>query len=167
MTLGEFFEVVGNNPSIILFYFIAVPLTALLAWIFGRKEGHISPWKYLYTTLIYMALVPGIFAVTLSAYMLLIERQSIQNIDLFTQIIPIISMALTLFLIKQNTSIRDIPGFGKLSGLMLIITVVLILLMILNHTHIFAITTFPFYYVIIFLIILFVVIRIGIKKISG
>jgi hypothetical protein len=35
MTLGQFFEVVSQQPSIVLFYFFALPFTAFLAIIFG------------------------------------------------------------------------------------------------------------------------------------
>ena len=61
MTLGQFFEAVSLEPSIVLFYFFALPFTAFLASIFGKGEGHLSPWKYLYTVLVYLACVPGVF----------------------------------------------------------------------------------------------------------
>ena len=54
MTLGEFLNALSENPSILCFLFVAVPLTALLASIFGRKEGAKSPWKQLYTILVYL-----------------------------------------------------------------------------------------------------------------
>ena len=156
MTLQDFFDACANNPSIILFYFIAVPLTALLAGIFGKGEGHTSPWKYLYSTLVYLASVPGIFGITLSVYLFLFERQSIMDTNLYTQIIPVLSMIITLFIIKNNVDLEKIPGFGKLSALLVIIAIVLSLMWILDKTHIFAITVIPFMYVVIMLVLLFV-----------
>ena len=79
MTLGQFFEAVSQQPSIVLFYFFALPFTAFLAIVFGSGEGHVSPWKYLYTVLVYFACIPGIFALTLNAYMFLFERQPIMD----------------------------------------------------------------------------------------
>jgi len=74
MTLQEFFDACTNNPEIIGFYFVALPLTAFLASVFGKGEGHLSPWKYLYTVLVYAATVPGIFAIVLNVYLFLFER---------------------------------------------------------------------------------------------
>ena len=65
MTLGEFFEWTGDHPAILISYFIGIPLIALLAGMFSKGEGHLSPWKYLYSILIYLTSVPGIFAVKL------------------------------------------------------------------------------------------------------
>ena len=154
MTLGEFFEILSNNPAILFFYFLADPLTALLAFVFGKKEGHLSPWKYLYSVLIYLTAVPGIFAFTLLVYQFLFERQGVDQINLYTEVIPILSMLLTLWLIVKNVSLDEIPGFGKLSGLMLVISLVLTAMWVLDKTQIFVITLVPFIYVILMLVVL-------------
>lgn len=167
MTLGEFFEILSNNPAIVLFYFIALPLTALLAWVFGKKEGHLSPWRYLYSVLVYMSVVPGIFAVTLCIYQFMFERQSIDQISIFTEILPIFSMLLTIWLIRKNVSLDQIPGFGKLSGLIIIIAVVLVIMWILDKTRVFVFTSIPFLYVVLLLVVLFFVIRFGLKKVTA
>lgn len=167
MTLGDFFEVCSTTPSLILFYFIAVPLTALLSWVFGRNEGNISPWKYLYMILMYLACVPGIFAVTLNIYLFLFERQSIMDTNIYTQILPIVSMIATLFLIRQNVSLDEIPGFGKLTGLLIMITVLLSLMWILDRTHVIAFTYIPFVYIVLILIGLLILARFGWKKVMA
>lgn len=164
MTLGEFFEVSSQNPSIIVFYFLAVPLTAALALAFARGSGKESPWKYLYTALIYLTCVPGIFAITLSAYLLIFENKSALDINIYTQVLPILSMALTLWLITRNVSLDDVPGFGKLSGLLLIILGVLIVFWILDKTRLIAFTYIPLQWVILILVIIFAAIRFGIVK---
>lgn len=156
MTLGQFLNMLSENPSIPIFFFIALPLTAFLASIFGKDEGHISPWKYMYTTLVYLACIPGIFAVTLCVYMFLFERQSVLDINIYTQILPIICMGVTLWLIKKNVEFDEIPGFGKIPGLIMIITALITLMWISEKMHIIAITIIPFhYFALIFLVILF------------
>ena len=166
MTLGEFFEASTQNPSIIVFYFVAVPLSAALALVFGRGAGTQSPWKYLYTALVYLSCVPGIFAITLSAYLLIFENKSALDINLYTQLLPVVSMALTLWLITRNVSLDDIPGFGKLSGLLLIITAVLIIMWILERTRLIAFTFVPLPYVVLILVGIFVAIRLGMSKMT-
>lgn len=164
MTLGDFFDALSANPSIVCFLFVAVPLTALLASIFGRDEGAKSPWKELYTILVYTTSIPGIFAITLNVYLFLFERQPIMESNIYTQIFPILSMVVTLWLVRRNVSFDEIPGFDKLGGLILIITALIIFMWILEKTHIYAITIVPFSYFIILFIILLVLIRFGWKR---
>ena len=166
MTLQEFFNLLSANPAIVLFYFIALPLTAFLSGIFGKGEGHMSPWKYVYCGLLYMAAVPGIFAVILNVYLFLFERQRILDSNIYTQILPIIAMVVTFLLIRRNVDIRQVPGFGRLSGLILVVTGVLAAMWILDRTRIFAITVVPFHYVIFMIIGLFVLVRVGWNRLA-
>ena len=147
-------------------YFIGVPLLALLSWLIARGKGDVSPWNYVYCTLIYLACVPGIFSITISIYQFLFERSAIEDINIYTQILPIFSMLFTLYLVRENVSLDKVPGFGKLSGLMLIILILLALMWILDRTRIIAITGFPFYYVFIVLIIMFIGIRYALNKMA-
>jgi hypothetical protein len=167
MTLGEFFELCGRNPMLVLAYFILIPLVALLALFFSKGEGHLSPWKYLYSVLIYMVCIPGIFAVTLSVYLFLFERRSIMDTNMYTQVLPILSMIVTIILIKKQVSLDLVPGFGKLSGLITIISVLMIVMWIIDKTHIYSITFMPFYVVVLILVIGFLLIRAGFRRVTG
>ena len=165
MTLGDFLNLLANSPEIMLFYFIALPLTAFLAGIFGRNEGHISPWKYLYSGIVYLAVIPGIFTVVLNVYLFLFERQSIFNAHLYTQIFPILCMILTLYLVNRNVSFSDIPGFGKLSGLMMMLLAIIAVMWICDKTQIIAIAFMPFQYVLLIFLAILLIFRFGWSKI--
>jgi len=165
MTLGEFFVKVGENPSIVMYYFVAIPAIALLMWLWTKDEGHKSPWIYIYSLLIYLVCIPGIFAVTLSIYLFFFERKSIFDTDVYLQILPLLSMAVTLWLIKLNVEFNEIPGFKRISSLMLVITVVMSLLLILEKTHIIAFTFIPFQYVLFILIAIFATVYFGSKRV--
>jgi len=165
MTLGDFFKALSDNPSIVCFLFVAIPLTALLASFFGKDEGAKSPWRELYTFLVYATSIPGIFAITLNIYLFLFERQSIMETNIFTQIFPIISMAITLWLVRRNVSFDEIPGFDKLGGLIIIITALIIFMWFIEKLEIYVITFVPFSYFIILFVILLIVIRFGWKKV--
>lgn len=167
MTLKEFFQLLAGNPEILIFFFIACPLTALLASWLGRGEGHISPWKYMYSALVYIICIPGIFAVTLNIYLFLFERQSVFDMDLWTQVLPVVSMILTLLLIRKNVSFDQIPGFGKIHGLMLMIGAILIIMWLIDRTHIIAITFIPFYQVILAFLILLAIVMFGWRRFTG
>lgn len=167
MTLGEFFKLCGDNPVLLLGFFFLVPFIALLALFFSKGEGHLSPWKYLYSVLIYLVAIPGIFAVTLSIYLFLFERRSIMDTNLYTQVLPIVSMLATFILIRKQVDLDLVPGFGKLSGLITIIAVLMVLMWIIDKTHIYSITFMPFYAVILILVIGFLLIWSGLKRLAS
>jgi hypothetical protein len=161
MTLQEFFRLLGNNPSYILLYFGLIPVTALLAGFLGSNEGHLSPWKYLYSALIYLVCIPGIFALTLNIYLFLFERRSVLESDIFSQILPVFSMVGTLLIIRRNVSFAAIPGFDNLSGLVTMITATFAFMWFIDRTHIYVFTSIPFWQVIVIFFGLFLVIRFG------
>jgi hypothetical protein len=140
MTLQEFFNWLALHPGWLLFYFFMIPLAAALSGWIGKGEGHLSPWKFFYAALIYLVAIPGIFAVFLNIYLFLFERRSVLETDVFTQILPIFSMIGSIIIIRNNVSLDLVPGFGKLSGLFTLISVILIILFFIDRTHILAIT---------------------------
>jgi hypothetical protein len=166
MTLGEFFEHCSNSPVFLLAFFILIPLIALLALFFSKGQGHQSSWKYLYSVLIYLVAIPGIFAVTLSIYLFLFERRSIMETNIYTQVLPVVSMLATFILIWKQVDLDLVPGFDKLSGLVAILTVLIILMWVLDKTHIFSVMIIPFYVVVLMLIVGFFVVRMALRRLT-
>lgn len=164
MTLKEFIDHLGNSPGLMLSFLVLVPVTALIAMFLGKGEGHLSPWKYLYTVLIYMICIPGIFGIALSVYLFLFERRSILDMDMYTQVFPVISMIFTLLLISKNVSLDKIPGFGKIGGLIMMIVAIFSFMWFLDKTRIFVFSYMPIQYLLIIFIILLVVVRLGWSK---
>jgi hypothetical protein len=166
MTLGEFFERCSQNPELLLGFYILIPLIALLAMLFSKGQGQLSSWKYLYSILIYLVAIPGIFAVTLSVYLFLFEQRSIMDTNIYTQVIPVVSMLATFILVRKQIDLDLVPGFDKLSGLVTILTVLIMVMWVLDKTHIFSVTIIPFYFVILMLIIGFLVIRMALRRLT-
>ncbi|MBP6825307.1 MAG: hypothetical protein KA165_02000 [Saprospiraceae bacterium] len=165
MTLRELFDFLSQNPSIILAFFLGIPFTALLAGIFGKGEGHLSPWKYLYAILIYLVCVPGIFAAALAVYLFLFERGgSVFNVNLLTQVLPVASMILTLGIIRSSASFDYIPGFDKLSSLMLMIAAVFVLMYILDRLYLVAWVNVPVQYLLLIVAGLLLAFRFALKS---
>jgi hypothetical protein len=160
MTLRTLFSQLSVEPQLLLLFFGIIPFTALLAGILGKGEGHVSPWKELYALLIYLVCVPGVFAVALSVYLFLFERRRILDTDVYIQIVPVLSMILTLFFIRRNIDFDNIPGFGRISGLMTLISATLIAMWLIDKTHIIAFVNIPVHYLVIFAG-LFMAIRFG------
>ena len=166
MTLEEFFDLLAVNPSYILSFFILIPLAALIGSVIGRGEEDQPVWQYYYSTLIYLVAIPGIFSVTLNIYLFLFERRSIWESDIFTQILPIISMIATLLIIRRAINLDKLPGFGKLSGLIWMIAAVLLIMWFLEKTRIYVFSYMPIQYVFFILIGLILIFRFGWTRLS-
>ncbi len=167
MNLQEFVVWLGQSPDFLILYFVGVPLLALLCGVLGRNEGHLSPWREVYAVLIYLVCVPGIFAVTLNIYLFLFERRSVFQTDLYTQLVPVLIMILTLWLIRRNVSLSAVPGFSSLSGLMLMIFATIALMWFADRTHIVVFAYLPFQYLLAIFAGLFAVIYLGWKRFFG
>ncbi len=166
MTLKEFFDLLSVNPSYIVGFFLLIPLAAFIGTVIGRGEEDEPVWKFYYSTLIYLAAVPGIFSVTLNIYLFLFERRSVMDSDVFTQILPIISMFATLMIIRKSINLDKIPGFGNLSGLIWMIGAVLMIMWFMEKTRIYVFSYMPVQYVFFILIGLILFFRFGWSKLS-
>ena len=164
MTLRQFFDWVQSQPGIILYYFLILFAITLLAGWFAKDQGQTYPWNWLYAIIIYLVCIPGIFAITLSVYFFLFEKRSIMDTELLLQVLPIFMMFLTLYIIRKNVDLNYIPGFEKLSSLMLIITILLSFMWIIDRTQLYAISFVPFYYILIVLIAGIFFMRQALKK---
>ncbi len=146
MTLQDLFVWLGQNPMPLLVFFGALPLGAILLGAITKNKTYDSNWRYGYSALVYLACVPGIFAVALSVYFFLFERRSILQTDIYTQVLPVAAMLLTLWIIRRSLPFNFIPGFKKISGLMLMIFCALSLMWFIDRTRIMVFSYLPFQY---------------------
>lgn len=165
MTLGELINTLGSNPFYPLFFFCILPIAALLANVMAKGEGHISPWCLFYSGLIYLSVIPGIFSLLLNLYHFMFEKRSIYNMNLIVDVLPIVSMVITLLLIKRNVPFSAIPGFGKMTGFLSLIACVMVLFFFIEKTNLFIFSSLPFIWILVILVLIFVAIRFGTKKI--
>ena len=87
--------------------------------------------------------------------------------NVYTQILPIVSMMATFILIRKQVDLDLVPGFDRLSGLVTILSVLIILMWIIDKTHMYSITFMPFYVVVLILVIGFLLVRMGLKRLAG
>lgn len=167
MTLQEAFDYAGQNPAYIIFYFSIIPFAALLAGWMEREEGHLPPWNYLYSALIYMVAIPGILAIGLSIYNWLFERGDIMETNVLMQILPVISMLLTFFIIKNQVNMDHIPGFHRLGGLVMMIAAAMGMMWFIDRVRIIVFSYMPIQYLLLILLGMLVVIRIGWRKMAS
>ena len=155
----------GSNPFYPLFFFFIVPVAALLGNIMAKGEGHLNPWCIYYSALIYLSVIPGIFAILLNLYHMFFEKRSIYDMNMMVDVLPIVSMMLTLFLIKKNVDFKDIPGFGKLTGFVGTIAGLMLIFFVLDKMHLIVFSYLPIQWLALVLVVAFFVIRFVTKKV--
>ncbi|MFN8353077.1 MAG: hypothetical protein U0Y10_01410 [Spirosomataceae bacterium] len=165
MTLRDIFQSIAENPTWIVVYFLLLPVAAYLIGEVATGSRDVKFWGYVYAVLSYLVCIPGIFAVTLNVYLFLFERQSVWDMNLVTQALPILSMIITLMLIKRKIPFELIPGFGKLSGFLTLIAATMGIMWFIDRTHIYAVTFIPFQYIAIGFLLLLLIIRFAWSKI--
>ena len=122
MTARDLIQLADREPWLPIAVFAAIPLLALLVGlIHGRGNGAGSPWRYVYSVLVYLACVPGMIAVVLIGYSLFFVRENLLDVSLTVYALPIVSMVATLLAIRRQVAFAAIPGFDRLSGLLLTI----------------------------------------------
>jgi hypothetical protein len=166
MTLRDIFQQVSLNPNFLLLFLLSIPLVTFLIsiWQDPNTPPQQSNTRYLYSGLAYLACIPGIFAVTLNVYLFLFERQSVWDMNLMTQLLPIVTMVATLMLIKRQIPFEFVPNFGKLSGFMTLLVAMMGIMWFVDRLKIYAITFVPFQYIAIGFIGLLLMIRFGWSK---
>ena len=122
MTTREFIHLAGQHPVALAAAFVAPPV---VAWAMGRLHergrGGVAPWKYLYAVLVYLACVPGMFAGVLTAYVLFMSHENLLDVNPLIYFLPVVSMIVTLVFIRKNVAFDEVPGFERLSGLMVMV----------------------------------------------
>jgi len=134
---------------------------ALLNNTFSAKTPYESPWKYIYSVLVYAAAIPGIFSLTISAYTFFFERTSFLKVNLYVYFIPIVAMFITFGIIRQKVRLIDLPWFRRLSGLLLVLITTFVVMLIIQKTRIWFVFHGSIGTIGILFLILFVVFMLG------
>lgn len=171
MTLQDVFNEIGQNPTLVMGFFIGLPILTFVALLFSKggshDDSHDSPWKYFYSGIIYAACVPGIFALTLTVYTFLFEGKSLLNVNFFVYFLPIISMIITILILRTRLDLKRIPGFDQLSGLMMMIAAAFIGVLIIQKTRIWVIFHGSAWMLLGIFVALFLAFKIGWERMSS
>lgn len=140
MTLRELIDLAGRQPWALLIVFLLPPAVAWLCGVGpGRNNGGRPPWKYIYSVLVYLVCVPGLFAAIITAYSLFFRNENLLDVNLLVYFLPVASMVATLVLVRKNVAFDQVPGFGRLSGLMVMIGASLALALAIHKTNIWVV----------------------------
>ncbi len=138
MTLRDLIQSAGHHALPVFATLAAVPVISFLVGISHRNgEGRNAPWKFAYAVLVYLACIPGIFAAVLTAYTLFFSNESLLDANLLIYFLPIAAMVVTLVIIRKRVSFDDVPGFDRLSGLMVLMASSFVIALAIHKTRIF------------------------------
>lgn len=122
MTIEQLVEWLAKGSVWIAGGFAVPPVLALLLGpIHGRDGGGRAPWKYVYSVLVYLVSFPGMCSSILTGYALFFEKENLLKVPVAIYIVPIVSMAATLILIRKNVPFDQVPGFDRIAGLLTMI----------------------------------------------
>lgn len=137
VTARDLLDFVGRHPLVIVGLFVLLPAAVVVTGaLHGPGGGTRSPWRYLYAVIVYLACVPGVGAAVVTAYTLFFTRENLLDKNLLVYVVPIVSMALTLLLIRKRVPFDDVPGFHRIWGLMTLIAVTFVILLVIHKTFI-------------------------------
>ena len=138
MTIQDLINLLSKHQLVLIIVFCAIPFGAFLSGLLqGDRNCGESKIRYLYSVLIYLSCIPGMFSAVLTAYSLFFLRADLLRVNFLVYILPIISMVATLKIIKRKNSFDDIPGFQRILGLMLMIGTSFVVAFIVYRTVIF------------------------------
>ena len=167
MTIKDVFLSISENQNYAIVFFAVIPIFAFLVGLIGGQKDHLAPWKYIYSGLIYLVSIPGIFAVGFNLYLFLFQRRDIMETELLIQVLPIVSMLVTIAIMRNNIKLEFIPGFDKISGLWLMLFATMFFMWLLEKIHIVVFSFLPFQYLLGIFGVLFVIIYFGWRKFSS
>ena len=166
MTVEQIINQLGNYPSIILSYFGIMLGVSLLGLLLVKERNFKSPINYLYGGLVYLVAIPGLLSVILLLYSFFFLNTNILQLDIVTYYVPIVFMIATLLIIKKTIPLKRIPGFDRLSGLVMLILSAFIITYVLQRMMFGVFFIGSFTYLIAFFGLILLGLKIGWNKLK-
>ena len=120
-----------------LMIFCFLPILSILMKLFIRQpRAYFKPWKQFYSLIIYMSCIPGMFSTVLTAYILFFTHENLLNLNAIVYFLPIVSMIVTLIILRTGLDFNRLPGFKRLYGLMIMIGISFFLALFIQKMNI-------------------------------
>lgn len=168
MTLNELLSAGAEHPGVFLGVFLLVPVLPLaLRLAHGAYEGWRPPWKYIYSVIVYVTCVPGTFMTVAVLYSVLFLGANVLELSIPVYFVPIISMTATLVFLRRNVELRLVPGFRRLSGLLLIMGASFFIVYALDRLRIWAFFGGSLAVLAVAAVVLFLLLKWGVERLFG
>ena len=168
MTISQIMDAIGGYGVFIIIIFVIIPLAAFAyGKAVGKEKAVQSPHKYIYSFLIYLSSVPGMFSLVLCAYALFILKANLLEVNIVVYFVPIISMIATIILIRKNVDLNYVPGFDRLYGLFIVLGATFTIALMILQTRIFLFFGSSIMTLVVFVVILYLALQWGMDKLTG
>lgn len=168
MSVLNVLDLVSRNPLYPVIFVVAVPvLTLVLRLLHGPYDAPLPPWKYFYAVLIYLSCVPGFAGLFFALYLSVFQRVNLLDLNIFTYFLPIVSMAITLVIMRKSIRFDEIPGFRTLFGLFLLIALSFVGLLLLDRLRVFLFFRGSFLAFLLIWLVIFIILRAAVRMIFG
>lgn len=131
MTLRDLIQMAEANAHIWGSFFFGLPLIALLLSLF--KPPSRGLWAWFYSLLVYVTVIPGMGSAVLVAYEFFFTRDNLLDVNVWVYFVPLLSMVTTLAILKKAVNFSEVPGFMRLSGLMVIVALSFVIMIFLKR----------------------------------
>ena len=138
MSVQDLLDNLAAYPIWIMGFMLLPPL---LSWILVDYADNTRPryWlDYVLSVLVYIVGVPGVVSAVLVGYGLFFIRQNLLEVNALLYFLPIVSMAATFALIGRKVDFDRLPGFQRLSGLMMLIALTFVVVLLVFKLRIFV-----------------------------
>ena len=165
MKIQELLDWFANHANLVLSYFIIVFAISLIGLLFVNQKNFKPPVSYFYSVLVYATAIPGILGLILLLYRFFFLKNNLLQIDIVTHFVPLISAILILAVINKTIPMSIVPGFGKLSGLLIIVLVTFIVTYVLQRMFFGVFFVGKLQYLALFFLLLLVGLKVAWNKI--
>lgn len=167
MTINQLLQN-SASPVILLTFFIGLPLLAFAIGFFHqRKNGERGNTRYVYSVLTYLSTIPGTFSATLILYGMFFVHTNLLNVNVLVYFLPLLSMFATLMIIGRQAQFSRLPGFDRLSGLLVMLAITFAVLLFVYKTRIFIAFFGSFQYLLLLGVVVFLLLKWSMKKMFG
>lgn len=160
MTIQNLIDWLGEHHTLSLWYF-SVILMLTVVTVLIVKPANLKYVKYVMSGIVYAVTIPGILASLLTLYVLLIMRTSLLDVNIMAYFMPIVAMIMTLVILNKRVVMSSIPGFGRLSGLMIMIGITFTIVFVLQKTYFGVLFIGSFLQLLVLFVVLFIVLMVA------
>ena len=168
MTIQELIDLAGKQQTYVLIAFAVPPVLSILIRILhGSGKGPFAPWKHIYSLIVYLSAIPGVFAAVLLFYNLFFLKANLLRVNAVIYFVPILSMILTFVIISRFVSFNQLPGFQRLRGLMFMIAASFAIVLIIDKMRIWVAFHGSIFWLFLLAAGIFILLKLGAHKLWG
>lgn len=164
MTIQEIISLINANPRPIITYYLVIIAIAIIASILVSRDNYKAPFTYLFSAIVYAVSIPGLMSIILILYGFFFQKINFLQVNLVSYFLPLTVLIAIFVLLNKAVRLKNIPGFGRISGLFIVILISMFIAYVLQKMFFGIIFFGSFQTLIIIFLIILVVIRLAWNK---